>query len=193
MGSNMRLFVAVVPEAAALDAIEPAIERARALPEAQALRFASRERLHLTLRFLGAVAESEVAPLRRACADVAAGSIAFPLTLAGAGAFGSVARASVVWIGATDGASSLCTLAEAVSVEIDSLGHAPEPRAFKPHLTVARSKRPGPQRATVEALSSVSVSTTVRELVLMRSHLGANARYEALERFPLQLPATTRA
>lgn len=187
MGARLRLFVAVVPEPAALDELERAIERARTLPGAQSLRFASRERLHLTLRFLGAVPEPEVDALRRACAEVAASNLAFPLTLAGAGAFSSVARASVVWIGASDGADSLCALAEAVSARIDSLGYAREPRAFTPHLTVARSKRPSAQRATVEALSRGSIQTPVRELVLMRSHLGANARYEALEHFGLQV------
>jgi 2'-5' RNA ligase len=68
--------------------------------------------------------------------------------LAGAGAFPSAPRASVVWLGVRDGAAALTRVAEAVEWASVAAGFAPDARAFTPHLTVARV----PQRRDVAAV-----------------------------------------
>jgi 2'-5' RNA ligase len=185
--TRLRLFLAVVPEPAALRELELAIERARSAAGGQALRWMPSARLHLTLRFLAAVQKDALDPLREVCAEVVRRFEAFELTLGDAGAFRSVARATLVWIGAIEGAQRLCALAAALDPGIDALGFERDARAFTPHLTLARSKRPAAQHAVVDCLSRTRIRTRVSELVLIRSHLGANPRYEALDRFALGL------
>jgi 2'-5' RNA ligase len=182
-----RMFIAVQPTASAVRGVEKALESIRGLPGASELRWVEPEKLHFTLRFLGSVPVSLRGALAAVCDEVANRHAPFALTLSGGGAFPSQRRASVLWVGATDGADALCALAEALGRGLDALGFEREARAFKPHLTLARSKRPLPLTASVEALAGFRESTGVRELVLVQSHLGKPAaRYEVLERAVLR-------
>jgi RNA 2',3'-cyclic 3'-phosphodiesterase len=181
-----RLFVAVQPEPAAIRDVMRAIEPLRASPDLTELRWNEPEKLHFTLRFLGSQPLSAAGAIEAECAGTAARSAPFNLTLAGGGAFPSPRRASVLWIGATEGAPALCGLAEQLNPRLDALGFEREERAFTPHLTIARSKRPRSLVAPVSALAPLRIETAVRELLLVRSHLGRpSARYEVLERFVL--------
>jgi len=129
----------------------PAEERSRLralLPPLAGARAVSAEQMHLTLRFLGAVAEEKVADVAAALGAVEAP--AFALALAGVGVFPpphTRKPARVLWAGVTPG-DGLAALKAAVD---RALG-PPEERAFTPHVTLARWRdRPGPElRALLE-------------------------------------------
>ena len=151
------------------------------------MRWLSQQQLHITLRFIGSVPVDAVAGIRAACAGAALSCDGFELEVCGAGAFATARRASVLWLGLGSGAEPLCALAARVNAAFDSQGFAPELRAFRPHLTIARSKRPRSLLRTIESLGSLCVRSRVGEFVLVRSHLGSQgARYEVLERFALR-------
>ncbi len=176
-----------------LDAIEAAVEPARRSPSVRNMtvgpRWANREKWHLTLQFLGPVpAQGPVVAATRAVTAVQA---PFPFRLGGAGAFPSLWRAKVIWIGAAEGGEPLAGLASAVGAALGPVGYAPEARRFRPHLTVARLRDPVDVRAAVDAIGQEAVGPawTVTEVVLFASRLSPEgATYSVLERFPLSGP-----
>ncbi|MBO0819702.1 MAG: RNA 2',3'-cyclic phosphodiesterase, partial [Nocardiopsaceae bacterium] len=93
----MRLFVALVPPPAALDALRAACDPLRS--SWPSLRWAKRDAWHITLAFLGEVSEPSLARLTPRLERGARRHRAFELALSGAGAFPSPRRASVLWAG----------------------------------------------------------------------------------------------
>ena len=186
----MRLFVAVNL---------PAEERRRAWAAAAPLRSASlpvrwvsEEALHLTLRFLGEVAEEQSGPIAEALAAAVrrGGARPFPLALGGVGAFPDVARPRVVWLGA-ERHPALELLANDVENALRAFAFEPELRPFNPHLTlgrVERGARPAAFRDFARLAAAVGYEgvITVESVDLMHSTLGpSGASYRVLARAPL--------
>lgn len=92
---------------------------------------------HLTLRFLGEVDETAVPATAGAMGRAARRISAFPVELAGLGEFVGPGR-RVLWIGVGDGRRELAALHEALATELERIGVPPEPRPFRPHVTVRR-------------------------------------------------------
>ncbi len=130
------------------------------------------ERLHLTLRFIGGTEQSREAPLAREIAAAAADLPRFDLRLRAAGVFPSLRRARVIWVGVED-APALFDLHGSVEAAVVRAGIAPEPRPFRPHVTVGRIRRPPAPRGLADAIARVRFETTVavEEVSLMRSKL----------------------
>jgi RNA 2',3'-cyclic 3'-phosphodiesterase len=176
--ATSRLFIAVSPAVVTQRAFEDAMRPLGALP---GLRVLSPEKRHFTLRFLGQVPDNQQPAISRACAETAAESAPFELTLAAAGAFPRVSRGTVLWVGVAEGAAELVQLAQRLGVRLDALGYTPEQRPFVPHLTVARSRQPQQLSAAVEALASLRVTGSVQSIALIRSRLGGReSAYETL-------------
>ena len=93
----MRLFVAVNLPSKERDRIHRAARplRDRAMP----VRWVVSENYHLTLKFLGEVRPERVGYIDRVLARVAAGSPCFTADFGGFGAFPSVRRPRVLWLG----------------------------------------------------------------------------------------------
>jgi 2'-5' RNA ligase len=105
------------------------------------------------------------------------------------GAFPRPQRARVLWYGIDDHAGRLDELAGRVS----SAAGLPEQDAFRPHLTLARSRNDqgSDARPLLAAARPPRASLPVTELVLYRSHLGSGPpRYEALRRVALGAAVT---
>jgi 2'-5' RNA ligase len=182
---KLRLFLAVRPEPAPLDALDQALTAARTALPGDRLRWTATDKLHVTLRFFGSVSSDSPEPIGAVCRPICARTAPFTLAFEGSGAFPSARRGNVLWIGITEGSAELRALVDALNPPLDALGFVREERDFKPHLTVARAKQSMPLTAAVVALSNVSIRTQVSELLLVRSVLGGPAaRYETLERYP---------
>ncbi len=132
------------------------------------------ENLHLTLKFLGDIATTRVPALSRA-AERAAGAVqAFELIVAGCGSFPPRGPARVLWIGIEDPTGRLAQLYQALENECAKEGFAREERAFHPHLTIARLRKPQGARRLAEAhklLGFEPVEFRVNELRVIRSEL----------------------
>ncbi len=175
--------MAVRPPDEALSAVSAMVARARnALPEA---RWAGPEQWHLTLAFLGPV--PELTPVVDGLRSLR-GRGSFTLHLGGAGAFPSVRRARVLWLGARHGGEAVSSLAADVVSTLAPLGYQPEERRFHPHLTLARLRVPGDVTGAVAAVgdSPAGEAFTVEEFVLYESRTSARgSTYTALERVAL--------
>jgi len=179
-----RAFVAVVPPADVLDAIETATAPLRR--QEPALRFVGRQQWHVTLQFLGRVPDD--CALGGALRSAVTALAPFQVRLGGVGAFPSVARAAVLWIGVSEGSESFGRLTAAVCGASATLGFAAEDRPFHAHLTVARAGRPRRVAETVSAFGEEPVGPrwTVDSVVLVASDTRRDgAVYTEVARFPL--------
>ena len=165
-----RAFVAVYPPAAVLDAVAARLGAARRV--APDLRWSPRNQWHVTLRFIGRVADVDALSARMGDA-VAALTPVEGLALAGAGAFPTARHGTVLWVGVADGPArdALGVLAAAVDAACVAAGLESEHRAFTPHCTVARARRPVDLRGAVDAIGPDPVADgwTVGEVRLVAS------------------------
>ncbi|MCB1246155.1 MAG: RNA 2',3'-cyclic phosphodiesterase [Acidimicrobiia bacterium] len=100
---------------------------------------------HLTLRFVGDVAESDVDRFAHRISETVHGaepSPPFTVTTDGFGTFPRRNRASIVFASVTDGTGSLDTLATRCEDAATDVGFEPEERPFHPHVTLSRTRPP---------------------------------------------------
>lgn len=146
------------------------------------LRWAAPERWHLTLCFLGEVAEDRVGRVTDSIARKVARHHAPDLRLEGAGRFGR----RVLWVGVAGDVASLRSLAAAVGGGARRAGVAVEDRPYRPHLTVARADGRPDLAPLAEVLADVRTRTwTATEVELVRSRLGPRPAHEPIAAWPL--------
>ena len=175
MSETVRSFVAVpLPGPLQERIFAAAGELARALPESGIKWSRKVENLHITVKFLGPVAEERLPEIGAALADALGGVPRFAIALRGMGAFPSTRKASVVWAGVDDAARGLAAVAAVVEDVGERFGFARERREFTGHVTVGRSKGRGVDaRATLDAFAGRDFGgTTVDEVHLYESRLG---------------------
>jgi 2'-5' RNA ligase len=181
-----RAFVAVVPPREVLDAVEHVVAPVRPAAPPR-LKWTHAGQWHLTLQYLGAVDDAD--ELTDALRRGLHGRPPVALALGGAGAFPSISRASVVWIGLDQGEQELAMLADAVQGATEPLGYEPEHRDFTAHVTIARSQRARPLANLVHSLGDGPVGPVfdVNDVVLMESDrlLRDGAVYREVANFPL--------
>ncbi len=107
--------------------------------------------LHLTLRFIGEVGESQAADIDDALCRLKARR--FTLQLAGAGVFGND-RPRNLWIG-VERQPELSALRDKIEHALVRTGLPPEPRKFSPHVTLARLQN-APREAVAAFLAAQS-------------------------------------
>lgn len=140
--AGRRLFVAVPLPAAAATEVADVVETVRGqdLPAgAHDVRWVRLDGLHLTLRFLGPTAESQIAGTVAAVERAAAGSPPIDAEIGGAGTFPPVGRPRTLWVGVSAGGPALEDLAARVGRELSAAGWPPDARPLRAHLTLARS------------------------------------------------------
>ena len=152
------------------------------------VRWSRPDRVHLTLRFLGDSAVSQLRRLDPALREAASTSLAIRLRPAGTGAFPGWSRPRVVWIG-FEPDDALGRLQQVVEGAARDVGFESEERPFHPHLTLGRVKGNEGDRSWIEAVRSWSPGTgteVATEMVLYRSELSPEGpRYTALARYEL--------
>ncbi len=96
------------------------------------------QNLHITLRFLGEIPVSMVDEVHRVMSSVAFRR--FRIRIAGVGAFPTVSRPRVIWVGVREGAEELARIHDEIERGLRRLGFRPEREEFVPHITLARIK-----------------------------------------------------
>jgi 2'-5' RNA ligase len=149
--------------------------------------WARRPTLHLTLKFLGDVEETElpevVAAVRRASSRVST----FGFETRALGAFPSPARARVLWLG-VEPVRELLALQGAVEGELAELGFERERRRYRPHITLGRIRDPrgGSVQDALDAVDAPVERVEVTEVRVMKSTLRpGGAIHELIESVPL--------
>ncbi|MDQ4058058.1 MAG: RNA 2',3'-cyclic phosphodiesterase [Actinomycetota bacterium] len=184
-GERLRLFVAVDVPTEQREALAAALAPRRSRLEGA--RWTKPENQHVTLKFLGWVDSARLDDVSAALGPVGRSHRAAPLSLTGLGAFPSERRARVLWVGLEDPTGLLPRLATATDEALAPLGFERESRAFSPHLTLARLKRPASvSDLVIEPFDAGTRPFVVNHLALYRSYLNPQgARYEVLEAYPL--------
>jgi len=157
--------------------------------------------LHVTLKFIGEIADSKVKEIEAALGSVKAAW--FKIKFGGTGFFPTARSARVFWIG-IGAEPALANLATKVEHSLARLGIPKESRKFSPHLTLARTRggsgAPGWRKADkpnrqfavlqqhLEKSQAVEFGTmTAREFFLYRSQLSSKgSRYTKIARFGLE-------
>ncbi|GMV04738.1 MAG: RNA 2',3'-cyclic phosphodiesterase [Gemmatimonadota bacterium] len=149
------------------------------------VRWVDPDNLHVTLKFLGEVRPERVGAVEETLARVAQGTPPFPLALAGFGAFPTIRRPRVIWLG-VDATPELRCLKQDLEWALADCGFEAETRAFHPHLTLGRADPrdgAGAFRGLDEVVAGLEFHAEVRmhSVDLMRSHLSrAGARYSVV-------------
>jgi 2'-5' RNA ligase len=103
------------------------------------------QQMHLTLKFLGDVPDTETPDICRVVSQVASQFEPFEVVCRGAGAFPSAENPRTLWIGFQDGSEELKELQAAIDDAFKrELGYGTEARGFHPHLTIGRVKHASP-------------------------------------------------
>jgi RNA 2',3'-cyclic 3'-phosphodiesterase len=181
----VRLFVALAPSPEARSHLAEAVAPLR--KHSDVLRWTNPDVWHVTLAFLGSVEEATLPALSDRLGRVARRHPSLQLAFAGGGAFGSRRRARVLWVGVTGDQEPLRRLAQSVGAAARRAGIALENRPYRPHLTLARARTPIDVTAAVTVLEPYQGPPWIAaDVVLMRSHLGRQTRYEPLRRWGLR-------
>lgn len=185
----MRLFVAVWPPPGVVDELRAALAEVSAA--ARQLRWTLPQQWHLTLAFLGEVADDRRPDLERRLARVAARHHPVALRLSGAGQFGD--RVLVAKLAGD--LPAIKRLAASAGAAARRAGIPVPDRPYRPHLTLARTGTAGagelrPLAAQLAAFDSAPWTAT--ELDLVHSRLGRGpgrrAEYQTVASWPLHRP-----
>ena len=161
--------------------------------EAAEFRWTRPESWHLTLAFMANVPERGLDDLLERLARAGRRRHPLDLAVAGGGAFPNPARAKVLYAGVdgpADHLEELRRLSTGARAAANKAGAPAEGAAFRPHLTLARMRRPVEATKWIRVLSTYRSPTfRVAELALVESHLGQGPgnrpRYDVVATFPL--------
>jgi 2'-5' RNA ligase len=143
---------------------------------------------HVTLRFLCDIDPALTVELKELAARVAAACPTFSLKLAALGAFPSLERARVLWVG-SEAPVAFGALVASLERGLTDLGFAREPKTAVAHVTIARMKG-SPDRDLAEVVASIGAldvpECVPKSILLMESELTPRgARYTPLFAAPL--------
>ncbi len=149
------------------------------------VRWVELDNYHITLKFLGEVRPERVSEVEAALSNVGASTQPFALGLGGFGAFPTVRKPRVIWLG-VNATPELRCLKQDIEWSLSDTGFEPETRAFHPHLTLGRADATdgaGAFRGLDDTMAGMQFecAVPVRTIDLMRSHVSREgARYSVL-------------
>lgn len=159
--------------------------------DSQAVKWVEEGNLHVTLKFLGEVADEKVGDV---CGKIeeAVGTVQpFELEIAGVGAFPSKARPSVIWIGTLSGSEELKETSRLVEDSLEQIGFKREQKGFHGHITIGRVRRGVHGRQIAAGLAAADLGTLgsfcVDSVSVMKSDLRPSGPvYSVLKRIGFQ-------
>ena len=188
---TIRTFVAIELPAEIRDLLADRQDELRALLDGaeRAVRWSRPEGVHLTLQFLGDVPLEAIAAILGAVRAGCAGATPVALRLGNVGAFPTIERPRVLWLGLDGDTRQLQTLQDGIAKQLGALGYKPD-KQFQPHITLGRVR----DRVTKDELAGISqalshagkrptsrTSFTAHHVSLMKSDLRpGGAVYTAL-------------
>jgi len=188
--TGARMFAAVQPPPEAIEHLDEFLDVRRGAAD---FRWATTEQMHVTLAFLEAVPERRLDDLVERLGRAAARRTAFYTRIAGGGAFPGPADARVLWAGLElddHGRTELSRLATGARAAAARSGVEVGGGRFRPHVTVARLRRPAEVTRWVRLLEGYAgPEWRVDRVELFESFLGqgqrGRPRYETVDTFPL--------
>ncbi|MGI9471354.1 MAG: RNA 2',3'-cyclic phosphodiesterase [Rubripirellula sp.] len=118
------------------------------------IKWVPADNLHLTLKFLGDVDNTQVPSVCAVIRNICQQYDPFQLRLAGAGGFPNPQRPRILYAGVEDSSGALTEIVTQLEKDLAKIGFKPEPRDYTPHLTLGRT-RGGSRRASEEVIARV--------------------------------------
>ena len=192
MNEVWRIFCAVELPEVVRERLQQHIRQLReAIPDVAA-SWGRVENVHLTLKFFGNVSTDRLPPISAAAARVAKEFSSFEISVGSSGVFPRPSRPQVLWIGVSDPSGKLTALQQRFEDECALEAFAKEERSYRPHLTIARIRKPQGAGRLADAhlqLDFQPFSIQLREFVIFRSELSSKgSKYTALSRHQLTHP-----
>ncbi len=191
----MRLFVAIELSEAVRTALQD-VQRSLA-GGCDGVRWTPHGQLHLTVKFLGEVPDSQLPRVVQAVASGASMANPFGMQIAGCGCFPHRAAVRIVWAGVSDASGALPQCVHVVGQELERIGFPKERQPFSPHITIGRvgeDRSQGRIRRAAEAFSLALLEQRVESVTLMSSVLSPKGpTYAAVSQADLGTAATSKA
>ena len=186
---DWRVFCAVeLPDVVRARLEDHILTLRKEVPEAAA-SWSRVENIHLTLKFFGNVEVNRIARISEAAERVVKQFSTFPIAVGETGVFPRPSRPQVLWIGVSDPSGQLSALQEKFEDECAAEGFEKEDRAYRPHLTIARLRKPEGERHLADAhlrMQFETIEVRLKELVIFRSELSSKgSRYTPISRVSL--------
>jgi 2'-5' RNA ligase len=132
----MRLFIALNLPKKERQRIHRATRPLR--EEELPVRWVDLDNFHLTLKFLGEVRPEGIEGITDVIGRVASSTSVFSVDFGGFGAFPTIRKPRVIWLG-VDASAELRCLKQDIEWGLSEAGFEAETRAFHPHLTLGRA------------------------------------------------------
>ena len=178
----MRLFVAVaISDEARDEAVRVTEHLRREFGSGVAARWVEPDNLHLTVRFIGDVADRDV-PAVLTALQRPVPIEPFEIVFGTCGVFPPGGPPRVIWIGLRQGLEPLTRMHEEFNRRLQPLGFIAEKRAFSAHLTLARVKisTAAVRRTVGETAVRAICSEVTRATVFRSAPSPQGARYSRL-------------
>jgi 2'-5' RNA ligase len=133
----IRAFIAIDLPAAIQGQLDSISNQLQAQVKPGTVRWVPARNIHLTLKFLGEVSSTNLEMLTNLLQIQAARQPCFDLSVGNLGAFPTIHRPRVIWIG-VQAPANLHTLQRTIESETLRLGYTAEDRPFSAHLTLGR-------------------------------------------------------
>jgi RNA 2',3'-cyclic 3'-phosphodiesterase len=175
----VRCFIAVGGQSDLSAAMASWLNRTR--DEFPELSVSPAQNLHLTLAFLGELNDARVEAAAAATDATASGGAPWRIGWGEPGAFPNQKRPRVLWLGLGEGEAQLREIHGRLNVELAARDLPVDAKPYRPHLTLARVRRPpmGRERAAAAAAwldrAPSPPALDVDSLVLYQSRLGKPA------------------
>jgi 2'-5' RNA ligase len=156
---TIRSFIAIPLESEIRRAAVRLIERLRQPNDG--IKWVPTDNLHLTLKFLGDVDNTEIPAVCSVIRDVVGQFDPFELGFGGTGGFPEITRPRVLYAGVDDPSGSLTEIVTRLERDLAQLGFKREPRDYTPHLTLGRTKS-GSRRASGEVIERLKRDQTTQ-------------------------------
>jgi len=133
---TIRSFISIPITPAITAAARAIIKRLKPLDDS--IRWVPLDNIHLTLKFLGDVDNVEIPQICSSIRRVTDTVSPFELHVKGAGGFPNLEKPRVLFAGVEDPTGRLVEMVARLEPELAELGFKPEPRDYRPHLTLGR-------------------------------------------------------
>jgi len=193
MTSVIRAFVAIEMPAIVQRKLDEITGKLQSELKGVQVRWVKAANMHLTLKFLGDVSQANLPLLKELLTGEAVEHKPFEISIGEVGAFPTLLRARVLWVGVT-APPELLGLQQGIENQTIRMGYPREERKFSPHLTLGRvghSAGSEDQRRIGEALKAAQVgligTALVNSVNLYKSDLTSGGSvYTCLASMPLR-------
>ena len=154
-------------------------------------RWVKVDNIHLTVVFMGSIETEDIPAIAQGVQEVCQIYGPFDMSLKGIGCFPNRRSPRVLWLGLDGDLEPMSDFRDALQGHLTGFGIKEEKRKFKPHLTLARFRKPKKMDLKEDQLLSKyeNISSSVcalKELILFKSDLKpTGAVYTKVEAWPL--------